>query len=449
MPTPQEVSMHSILNNYRVILESIKDGVFTVNLDWKIMTFNRSAEEITGFKREEAIGRKCSDIFRTTLCQSGCILKNTIHTEIPTSDTPVYITRADNRSIPVSVNTAVLKDSQGNVFGGVEIFRDLTEIAQLRKAFMKEHSFDDIVSKNSVMQRYFSILPQIAESKSTVLIDGPTGTGKELMARAIHNHSQCRKGPFVAVNCGAMPETLVESELFGYKKGAFTDARQDKPGRFSMARNGTIFLDEIGDIPLSAQVRLLRVLQEKRFEPLGGTESEETNARVIAASHHNLDELVKQGRFREDLYYRINVMRLSLPPLSERKEDIPLLVDHFIEKYNTASGKKLLGMSQEAMAVLMLYDYPGNIRELENTIEHAFVLCNEGLIHPHHLPDRFRHYSMAMPATTGMTLLESEKYIISQALKQNDGRRMATARQLGIDKNTLRRKLIRHGLHFP
>lgn len=438
--------MHSLLNNYRVILESIKDGVFTVNLEWKIMTFNRAAEEITGFRRSEAIGRKCSEVFRTTICQNGCILKNTIQTQIPSSDTPVFITRADKRQIPVSVNTAVLKDSHGNVFGGVEIFRDLTEIAQLRRAFLKDHSFDDIVSKNSAMQRYFSILPQIADSKSTVLIDGPTGTGKELMARAIHNNSQCKDGPFVAVNCGALPETLVESELFGYKKGAFTDAKQDKPGRFAMARNGTIFLDEIGDIPLSAQVRLLRVLQEKRFEPLGGTESEETNARVIAASHQNIDTLVKQGKFREDLYYRINIMRLSLPPLSERKEDIPLLVDHFIEQYNASSGKKLLGMSQEAMAVLMLYDYPGNIRELENTIEHAFVLCNEGLIYPHHLPDRFRNYSIVMPATTGMTLLESEKYLIVQALKQNNGKKMVTARQLGIDKNTLRRKLIRHGI---
>lgn len=438
--------MHSILNNYRVILESIKDGVFTVNLDWKIMTFNRAAEEITGFDRKDAIGRKCCEIFRTTICQAGCILKDTIHSNYSTADIPVFITRADNRRIPVSVNTAVLKDSQGKVFGGVEIFRDLTEINRLRKVCMKEHSFDDIVSKNSVMCRYFSILPQISESKSTVLIQGPTGTGKELMARAIHNHSQFKGGPFVAVNCGAMPETLVESELFGYKQGAFTDAKKDKPGRFAMAQDGTIFLDEIGDIPLAAQVRLLRVLQEKCYEPLGSNTSEETNARVIAASHHDLDELVKTGRFREDLYYRINVMRILLPPLMERKEDLPLLVDHFIERFNLSLGKEILGISPEAMAVLMLYDFPGNIRELENTMEHAFVLCNEGLIYPHHLPDRFQNHTVALPASTGMTLVESEKYLITQALSKNNWKKMATARQLGIDKNTLRRKLLRHGI---
>ncbi|MBU1171176.1 MAG: sigma 54-interacting transcriptional regulator, partial [Proteobacteria bacterium] len=425
--------MHSILNNYRVILESIKDGVFTVNLDWKIMTFNRAAEEITGFDRKDAIGRKCCEIFRTTICQAGCILKDTIHSNYSTADIPVFITRADNRRIPVSVNTAVLKDSQGKVFGGVEIFRDLTEINRLRKVCMKEHSFDDIVSKNSVMCRYFSILPQISESKSTVLIQGPTGTGKELMARAIHNHSQFKGGPFVAVNCGAMPETLVESELFGYKQGAFTDAKKDKPGRFAMAQDGTIFLDEIGDIPLAAQVRLLRVLQEKCYEPLGSNTSEETNARVIAASHHDLDELVKTGRFREDLYYRINVMRILLPPLMERKEDLPLLVDHFIERFNLSLGKEILGISPEAMAVLMLYDFPGNIRELENTMEHAFVLCNEGLIYPHHLPDRFQNHTVALPASTGMTLVESEKYLITQALSKNNWKKMATARQLGID----------------
>lgn len=441
--------MHSILNNYRVILESIKDGVFTVNLDWEIMTFNRAAEDITGFNRKDAIGRKCCDIFRTTLCDEGCILKNTIHTEDSAPDLPVFITRADNQRIPVSVNTAVLKDSQGKIFGGVEIFRDLTEINRLRKVCMRGHSFDDIVSKNSVMQRYFSILPQIAESKSTVLIDGPTGTGKELMARAIHNHSQCKQGPFVAVNCGAMPETLVESELFGYKQGAFTDAKKDKPGRFAMAQGGTIFLDEIGDIPLTTQVRLLRVLQEKCYEPLGSTQSVETNARVIAASHHNLDELVKTGRFREDLFYRINIMRLSLPPLIDRKEDLPLLVDHFIERFNLSSGKGLIGIAPEAMAMLMMHDYPGNIRELENTIEHAFVLCNEGLICPRHLPDRFRSHTLALPVSASMTLVESEKYLITQALEQNEWKKMATARQLGIDKNTLRRKLLRHGIHKP
>lgn len=438
--------MHSILNNYHVILESIEDGVFTVNMEFRIMTFNRAAEAITGVPRSEAIGKKCCDVFKTSICQDGCILKNTITTSSPSTDMPVFITRADNKVIPVSVNTAVLRDSRGQMIGGVEIFRDLTEVTRLRKAFKKEISFDDIVSKNRIMQRYFSILPQIAESRSTVLITGPTGTGKELLARAIHNHSQNKKGPFVAVNCGAMPETLVESELFGYKKGAFTDAKTDKPGRFAMAQNGTILLDEIGDIPLQAQVRLLRVLQEKTYEPLGGTRSCETNARVLVATHHDLEALVKEGRFREDLYYRINVVRLVLPPLKERKEDIPLLVDHFIERFNLSTGKHLLGLSPEAMANLLMYDFPGNIRELENIMEHAFVLCNEGLIFPCHLPDRFQANILPLSSQTPMSLAESEKLLITQAFKRNDWKTMATARQLGIDKNTLRRKMIRHGI---
>ncbi len=438
--------MHSILSNYHVIIESIEDGVFTVNMDFRVMTFNRAAETITGIPRSEAIGRKCCDVFRTSICDNGCVLKNTLTTNQPSSDMPVFITRSDNRVIPVSVNTAVLRDSRGQMIGGVEIFRDLTEVTRLRKAFQKEMSFDDIVSKNRLMQRYFSILPQIAESRSTVLITGATGTGKELMARAIHNHSGARKGPFVAVNCGAMPETLVESELFGYRKGAFTDAKTDKPGRFAMAQDGSIFLDEIGDVPLSAQVRLLRVLQEKTYDPLGGTKPLETNARVIAATHQDLETLVKEGRFREDLYYRINVIRINLPPLRERREDIALLCDHFIERFNFSTGKRLLGLAPETMSALLMYNFPGNIRELENIMEHAFVLCREGLIYPCHLPDRFQSSSDPSPDQGPMTLAESEKMTILRALDRNGGKTMATARQLGIDKNTLRRKMIRHGI---
>ncbi len=441
--------MQSILKNYQVILESIEEGVFTVNLDWEIMSFNQAAERITGFSRKEAIGRPCAAVLRTNMCETGCALKKTITTGSPISNTPVYITRADQKQIPVSINTAVLKDSSGRMIGGVETFRDLTALAQLRKVYLKKQSFKDIVSKNDTMIRYFSILPQISESMSTVLIDGPTGTGKELMARAIHNSSPNKNGPFIAVNCGALPDTLVESELFGYKAGAFTDAKKDKPGRFALARSGTIFLDEIGDISPAVQVRLLRVLQDKKYEPLGATQSTETNARVIVATHRNLEQMVKKNQFREDLFYRINIIRLSLPPLSRRKEDIPLLVDHFIEHFNYATGKNVVGMTQEAMAAIMLHDWPGNIRELENTIEHAFILCREGMIQLHHLPDRFHieHDTLTIP--TGLTLKEAERLTVLQALKRNNWKKMATARELGIDKNTLRRKINRFDIRGP
>ncbi len=438
--------MQSVLKNYQIILESIEEGVFTVNQDWKIMSFNRAAEKITGFSHKQAIGKKCYEIFRTNVCDNGCILRQTMQTGKPISNMPVYIKRADGKRIPISVNTAVLRASDNSIIGGVEMFRDLSAISELKKAYLKTHSFEDIVSKNKQMLRYFEILPQIAQSDSTVLIDGATGTGKEFLARAIHNHSRCKEGPFVAVNCGALPDTLIESELFGYKAGAFTDAKKDKIGRFAQAQNGTIFLDEIGDVTPAVQVRLLRVLQERTYEPLGSTQSVQTNARIIVATHRDLEQRVKENLFREDLFYRINVMRVSLPPLRQRREDIPLLVDYFIEHFNHIKGKQIPGLSQGAMTALMMYEWPGNIRELENAIEHAFVLCSDGLIGLHHLPERLQLSNNVQPVPDGMTLKDVEKLTIAQALERNQWKKVQTARELGIDKNTLRRKIIRYGI---
>ena len=325
---------------HRIILDSIADGVFTVDLNWRIISFNRAAEEITGIPREEALGKTCYEVFRADVCESGCLVRRTIETESAIMNMPILIYRADKKRIPISVTTTLLKDSNGKIIGGVETFRDLTAIKNLQKALRKQSSFEDIISKNEKMFRLFAILPQIAESSSTVLIEGASGTGKELFGRALHAHSLNKDGPFVPVNCGALPDTLIESELFGYKAGAFTDARKDKPGRFAMAQNGTIFLDEIGDISPAIQIRLLRVLQEKVYEPLGATKAVKTNARIIAATHRNLKKLVDDGKFRDDLYFRINVIRLCIPPLAERKEDIPLLVDYFIERLNHEKGKQ-------------------------------------------------------------------------------------------------------------
>ena len=438
-----------IEEHYQIILDSIADGVFTVNLDLRITSFNKGAEKITGIPREEAIGHPCFEILNASMCETECLIQKTIQRKKPIINRPVYILRADKKRILISVTTALLKDSQGKIIGGVETLKDLTAVNNLRKALRKQHSFDDIISKSEKMLELFSILPQIAESNSTVLITGASGTGKELFARAIHNNSLKKKGPFIAINCGALPDTLCEAELFGYKAGAFTDAKKDKPGRFALAQDGTIFLDEIGDISKAVQIRLLRVLENKVYEPLGSTKTIKTNARVIAATHQNLEKLLKEGKFREDLYFRIDIIKLSLPPLLDRKEDIPLLVDHFVDRFNLLTGKKIVGLSQNALAALMFYDCPGNIRELENAIEHAFVLCRNNLIRLHSLPDRIVPKNDDMLISKGLSLREIEKYSIQQALQRNQWKKMATARELGIDKNTLRRKINRLGINVP
>jgi transcriptional regulator with PAS, ATPase and Fis domain len=397
-------------------------------------------------KRSEAIGRHCFEVIRAEVCESGCAIQKTFKTGKPCQNIPVFIVRADNKRIPISVTTGIVRDDKGNAIGGVETFRDLSELNKLRREIYKKHSFEDIVSKNHQMLQLFSILPQVADSHSTVLIEGASGTGKELLARAIHNHSSKRAAPFMAVNCGALPDTLIESELFGYQAGAFTDAKHNKPGRFALVKDGTIFLDEIGDISTAMQTRLLRVLENRTFSPLGATSTQQMKARVIAATHRNLKEMIAAGQFREDLYFRINVVGLRLPPLKERKEDIPLLVDHFIERFNTLTGKQMVGLSPDALAALTLYDWPGNVRELENAIEHAFVLCLDGMIRLAHLPEQIQPRKEPLQLPTETSLKAIEKQAIIRALNNNNWRKMATARELGVDKNTLRRKILRYDI---
>jgi transcriptional regulator with PAS, ATPase and Fis domain len=301
------------------------------------------------------------------------------------------------------------------------------------------------------MRKVFEVLPAIAASPSTVLIMGETGTGKELMARTLHALSPRRQGPFIAVNCAALPDTLLESELFGYKAGAFTGAHKDKPGRFALARGGTLLLDEIGEVTPALQVRLLRVLQDRRYEPLGATRSETADARVIVATHQDLSELTRQGRFREDLYYRVNVVRVVLPPLRRRKEDIPLLVEQFIERFNHLQGKHLRGIAGEALSLLMAHDWPGNVRELENVIERAFILCREGIIQIGHLPEeltaRDPRPGRQGEARTAHDLIDAQA--IRAALDHTDYNRAAAARELGIHKTTLFRRIKRLGIALP
>ena len=434
-----------------VILDSIAEGVFTVNEDWCITSFNRAAELIIGVSREDAIGQKCCDVFRASICENECALRETLGTGRPIANKAIYILDADGRRIPISISAAVLKDADGNAIGGVETFRDLSMVEELRKELEEKYTFADIVGRSPAMRQLFDLLPQIAKSSSTVLIEGASGTGKELFARAMHNLSPRQDKRFVAINCGALPDTLLESELFGYKAGAFTDARQDRPGRFEVANGGTILLDEVGDISPAMQARLLRVLQERRFEPLGSTESVEVDVRVVAATNKDLSKLVRKGVFRQDLFYRINVVRLKLPELRDRREDVPLLVDHFIGKFNRLQNKDITGISDGTLAILMEHDYPGNVRELENLIEHAFVLCRSGLIEPCHLPPALRGdgVSSPRPSHSPRTLKAFEALHIVDAVHRHSGNRTAAAKELGINPSTLFRKIKSLGLELP
>ena len=428
------------------ILESIADGVFTIDRDWRITSFNRAAERITGVSRRKAMGQKCFDVFHANICQTACTLKKTLETGREIIDSPVDIINAKGETLPISISTAVLRDEKSRIIGGAETFRDLSAIEALRRELSGKYSSGDIVSKNEEIHKILSLLPAVAESNSTVLIQGPSGSGKELLARAIHSASPRGKGPYVVVSCGALPDTLLESELFGYVKGAFTDAKKDKPGRFARAEKGTLFLDEIGDISPAVQVKLLRFLQEKEYEPLGAVKPQKADVRVLAATNKNLARLVAEGRFREDLYYRLNVVKLELPPLAERREDIPLLVEHFLKRFNVRMNKRIAFVSPEVLQLFMRYEFPGNIRELENALEHAFVLCSGTQIREEHLPHELLNRARGAPLqpSAGKGVLKmAERQTLMNVLEKHGGNRKKTATELGISPVTLWRKLKR------
>ncbi len=436
-----------------VILNSIADGVFTVDSDWMITSFNRAAEQITGISRAEAMGRKCFDVFRANICQSNCALQDTMRTGQQWVDRRINILNSRGEEVPVSISTSILRDESGKPVGGVESFRDLSGIELLRKDIDNRYTCQDIISKNHEMRRILESLPNIALSGCTVLIEGPTGTGKELVAKAIHNLSARAKGKYVVVNCGALPDALLASELFGYKKGAFTDATKDKPGRFALAKGGTLFLDEIGDISMALQVSLLRVLQEKEYEPLGGTTTIKADVRMIAATNKPLDEQVARGVFREDLLYRLNVVKIVLPALKDRREDIPLLVHRFMRQFNAEHGKRIDAISSAALAILTRYSYPGNVRELQNIIQHGVVLCQGNRIDVNDLPVELQevenHGRTAKGASTVRPLREAEAETIVKTLHEQDGHRGKTAAALGIDKSTLWRKMKTYNIAYP
>ncbi|HNW82579.1 MAG TPA: sigma 54-interacting transcriptional regulator [bacterium] len=437
--------------SYESILESISDGVFTVDLNWKVTFFNSAAERITGISRNDATGKYCSEVFRSSMCETACALRKTLRSGKPVINKECFIIDVKGREIPVSVSTAVLYDHSGRIIGGAETFRDLSEIEALRKELSAKYSSGDIITNSSCMKAVLELIPAVAASTTTLLIEGETGTGKELYARAVHNMSDRGHEPFYAINCSAFPETLLESELFGYKKGAFTGAVKDKQGWFAIAGKSTLFLDEIGELSPTIQVKLLRVLQEHSFEPVGSTKSEKTGARIIAATNKNLKELVKEGRFREDLYYRINVIKVDLPPLRKRISDVHILAMHFLDKFNIKLKKSVSGFSSNALSMLMSHGWPGNVRELENVIERAVVLSSGGRITPDLLPSEFVEAKDEKPATGKLDSVKKYAQIsfIENILKENNYSVPKTAKALGVHKTTLYRIIKKYGMSRP
>jgi len=428
-----------------IILDSLAEGVVTVDVQGRITAFNRAAEAMTGLRRSEVLGHGCQEVF-APCCGGVCIITETLRTGTSLRDHRGELTDGTGRLRPVAVTTNLLTDAKGRRHGAVGTLRDLSREESLERELKGSWRLDDLVSRSPRMRALFDLVPAVAQSSSTVLINGPSGTGKELLARAIHSHSPRAQGPFVAVNCGALPDTLLEAELFGVRKGAFTDARADRPGRFERAEHGTIFLDEIGEVSLAMQVRLLRVLQERVIEPLGSSAPLPIDVRVVAATNRDLQAMVAAGTFRLDLYYRLNVIRLDLPALAQRAEDIPLLAEHFLDRLNRLQGRQVAGITDEALARLAQHGFPGNVRELENIIERAFVLCGAGPIEVEHLPEEVRGAVMTAAETATSPLLRAEAEALGGALRRHRGNRAAVASELGIHRATLYRKMRDHGL---
>lgn len=438
-------------NKLDAIFNSNIEGTFTIDNEWNVTSFNTSAEKITGYKKNEAIGKKCWSIFNSSLCRNGCHMEHTMQKGKAMIGNELEILHKSGKSVPIRVNSAILINNKNEKIGAVETFIDISEIKNLSAHLNEFFKYENIVGKNKDIQQIFSVLESVSQTDSSVLITGESGTGKELAARAIHLNSSRRTGPFIAVNCSAFVEALIESELFGHEKGAFTGAIKSKIGRFELAQGGTLFLDEIGDLSTAIQTKLLRVLETHEFERVGGNKSIKMNTRIIAATNKNLTEEIAAGRFREDLFYRINIINIHLPPLRERMDDLPLLVNHFIESFNIKFGKQIKHFASSAYDLLLDYRWSGNIRELENVIEHCFILCSGEVIQSEHLPKRLRYPSDEREKNHRISeannLKDAEREVIILTLKKHNGNKKLTAKELGINPSTLWRKMNRLGIN--
>lgn len=440
--------------NLKIILDNLDIGVFTTTRGGHVTFFNTRAESISGYDRREVLGKPCSVILGGNNAEDTSLILKSISDGKPRSNKKGLMTTRDGRVIPVQANYMALFNEQDRIVGGLATIQDLSLIYQLNRAIRNRYIFADMIGKAPPMQKIFEIVPVVAASEATVLIEGPTGTGKDLLAKVIHNTSGRAKRTLVKVNCAALPDNLLESEMFGYVRGAFTGADRDKPGRFQEADGGTIFLDEIGDLPLSLQAKLLRVLEDKEFYPLGSRRTTKVDVRIIAATNQTLKGEVEEKRFREDLFYRLNVIRLELPPLRERREDIPLLIEHIMKQRSAMLGAPVWRISEEAMETLLNYNYPGNVRELENILEHALIICQDDTIERKHLPlflqrgiSRLGLTEDSMEDLTRISL-NDERHRILETLRRYGWHRGNTARELNMNRSTLWRKMKKYDL-FP
>ncbi len=438
----------------KVILDSLGEGLFTVDREFRIRTFNRAAEKILGLKREKVIGDFCKNTFRANRCLQDCPIRKVLETGQNIFDLEGELTHVSGRRIPVKLNAAILKDENGEPIGGVVSFRDMSHLEEIQKSLLTRSNFYGIIGQHKSMQEIYSLIEEVSDSDSSVLIQGESGTGKEMIANAIQKSSRRRNKPFIKVNCSVFPPNLLASELFGHVKGAFTDAVRDRVGRFELANGGTIFLDEVAEMPLQMQVQLLRVLQEGTFERVGESITRKVDVRIIAATNKDIYQEMRAGRFREDLFYRLNVIPIHVPPLRQRKSDIPHLVQFFINKFNLLTGKKIKEIDDEAMDLLLAYDWPGNVRELENTIEYAFARSKDEIIHASKLPPNVRlqepcanrHRPDEGAGGSLSRQSDSEFELIRETLEKVRWNRSRAAEILGMGRTTLWRKMKQYHL---
>jgi PAS domain S-box-containing protein len=444
--------IHYEERSLKIILDNLKVGIFTVDRSGHLTFFNTEAEKISGYNRREVLGEPCTIIFEADDAQEVCLLKETIVDGVSRGSRRGKMTTRDGVTIPIQANYMALRNEKGTVVGGLTTFHDLTLVLQLNQAMKDRYTFHDMIGKSPRMQHIFEMVTVVAGTDATILIEGATGTGKDLLAKVIHSASQRSDKPFVKVNCAAIPDNLLESEMFGYVKGAFTGAEKDKTGRFQEADGGTIFLDEISELPLALQAKLLRVLEDKEFYRLGSRHTIKVNVRIVSASNRNLEKLVEKRLFREDLYYRLNVFRIELPELKNRTVDLPILIGHILRRLCAARGIRPPEVSEKVMEILLNYEYRGNVRELENVLEHALIICQEETLQPTHLPEylQIRHAARKSPSTRHLKPEnfddEGERDTIISMLQRYNWNRTKTAKALGMDRTTLWRKIKKYGI---